>query len=80
MVLESIKKVLGLVPKELENISADSKLSDIELLSLIKATLTKVYTDQVSDESFDNGMLDQINNAVKAVENVIDVLKRREGK
>ena len=80
MVFDKIKQIFGLGPKELEDISANGKLSDIEILNMIKAALAKVYSNQVIDDTFDNGMLDQINRAVVAVEVVINILKIREKK
>lgn len=52
--------------------------SNIEKLKLARDKLADVYEDEVRDEVFDNGNLDNINNAVKFVEMAIRELNRRE--
>jgi len=77
MAFEKIKEIFGITPKQLEDISADGKLSDIETLTLVKAALAKVYQSQVTDEIFDNGNLTSLNKAILLVSSVIEFIKTR---
>lgn len=52
--------------------------TNIERLTLIKDLLAKVYEEEVKDDLYDNGNLDNLNNSVKYVEDALRVLKSRE--
>ena len=75
MVIEQIKKFLGVSAKKTEEVSADEIVSDYEMLKLIRTALANIYKNQVTDLKPDNGNLTQINNAILNINQIIAFLK-----
>lgn len=52
---------------------------DIEKLRRVRNILADVFSNQVKDEVYDNGFLNVCGSAIRAAEDLIEILKKRSG-